>query len=215
MSGTAGMPDADFGRIRSTLPDISFRPAGEGDCSDLAILSDAATRGLVSHFWGLAAQTGQSRFEVGREAIRSNTAHFSHHANWHIAEIAGRTAGALNGYVLPPCDDLAPVPGPPLLHPLNELKAVAAGTWYISAASVFPEFRNRGVGEAILAKAERVAAQNGLSRVTLMVGSFNDGAQRLYRRCGFAEWERRRFNPFPGSDPEGDWILMRKDLPAE
>ena len=191
---------------------VNFRAATEDDSSHLAILADSARR-LVSHMWRGAAQVGQSCFEVGREAIRTNGNHFSHYANWQIAEIGGRVAGGLNGYVLPKQMDAGIlVDTPDLLRPLNALKAVAEGTWYISAASVFPEFRNRGVGDALLSKAEALARIQGNSRLTLMVGSFNEGAQRLYRRFGFSEWERRAFTPFEGSDPEGDWILMVKDV---
>ncbi len=192
---------------------INFRPAGQADCSDLAILSDAATRLLVSHMWSLGARVGQSWFEVGREAIRTRTGHFSHYANWHVAELDGLTAGAVNGYVLPPVSVAAVAADvPPILVPLDALKGLAAGTWYISAASVFPEFRNRGVGEALIEKACVLARARNIDRVTLMVGSFNEGAQRLYLRSGFSEWSRRPYIPFPGSDPEGQWILMFKDL---
>ena len=48
--------------------------------------------------------------------------------------------------------------------------------------------------------------------MTLMVGSFNSGARRLYERFGFHEAGRRPFVPFPGSDPEGEWMLMVLDL---
>lgn len=192
---------------------INFRAATQDDSSHLAILADSATRRLVSHMWRGTAQVGQSWFEVGRETIRANNDHFSHYTNWRVAEFDSRVAGGLNGYVLPKqvdADILADTPE--VLRPLNELKAVAGGTWYISVASVFPEFRNRGVGDALLTKAETLARAQEISRLTLMVGSFNEGAQRLYRRFGFAEWERRPFTPFEGSDPEGDWILMYKDL---
>jgi ribosomal protein S18 acetylase RimI-like enzyme len=194
-------------------PRIDFRAANQDDSSHLAILADSATRRLVSHMWSGTARVGQSWFEVGRETIRASNDHFSHYANWQVAEFDDRVAGGLNSYVLPkPVDADIPTDTPEVLRPLNELKAVAAGTWYISVASVFPEFRNRGVGDALLAKAETLARAQEISRLTLMVGSFNEGAQRLYRRFGLSEWERRAFTPFEGSDPEGDWILMYKDL---
>lgn len=49
-------------------------------------------------------------------------------------------------------------------------------------------------------------------RIALEVESPNTGAISLYRKCGFTEWERRVFVPFPGSDDEGDWILVVRDL---
>lgn len=97
------------------------------------------------------------------------------------------------------------------MAPLNELKNLVAGTWYISAAAIYPEHQGKGFGSALLAKAESIARSAGSNRLTLMVGSFNPGAYRLYQRFGFTEWARRPFFPFPGSD-EGEWILIVKDL---
>jgi ribosomal protein S18 acetylase RimI-like enzyme len=192
---------------------VTFRAAIKNDSSDLAILSDAATRRLSSFMWSLSAKTGQSWFEFGRSFILTQTDHFSHYSKWHIAESDARTTGALNCCLLPKeVEDGHLGNSSDVTRNLNELKVIAGGTWYITAAAVFPEFRNLGIGEALLSKAENLARVQGIPEITLMVGSFNDGAQRLYRRFGFNEWERRPFIPFPGSDPDGFWILMRKKV---
>lgn len=92
------------------------------------------------------------------------------------------------------CSDLAILADPATAHllvSLDALKSVARGTWYVSVASVFAA---------------------GVRRITLLVASFNPDAQRLYEELGFQEWERRPFQPFPGSNEAGDWMLMVKDL---
>lgn len=194
-------------------PTIHFRNAVEDDSSHFAILSDSATRRLNSYIWSRTAKVGQSWLETGREFIRTQSDHFIYYKNWHMAEIGGRSAGGLNCYILPEkSHNSHPASGLDVTLHLNELKTIAAGTWYIATASVFPEFRNRGVGEAMLTKAGELARVQRVSELTLLVGSFNEGAQRLYSRFGFIEWERRPFTPFPGSDPEGYWILMRYQL---
>lgn len=194
-------------------PVAAFRNARENDCSDLAILSDAATRRLSSFLWTVSATVGQSPFEIGRSFIRTQADHFTHYARWQIAELRGSTAGALNCCLLPTVvSDSYLADSPEVVRTLNELKVVAGGTWYITAAAVFPEYRNLGIGEALLSKAEALAREQGIEDLTLMVGSFNEGAQRLYRRFGFSEWDRRTFAPFPGSDREGSWLLMRKQV---
>lgn len=194
------------------LPTIAFRPATEEDCADLALLADMATRRLTSFLWGRAAAPGQSAFEIGRGIIRNDESHPSHFRNWRIAEHDGKVAGAVNGYVQPaPSVHTAAVPD--VVEPLNELKAMAAGTWYLSAAALFPEHQGKGFGQALLAEAERLARRARNDRLTLMVGSFNPRAYRLYQKAGFQEWSRRPFLPFAGSDAPGEWILMVKDLP--
>lgn len=192
-------------------PTIQLRAALARDCADLAVISDMATRRLSSFIWGGAALTGQSGFEVGREAIRSDATHFAHYPNWQIADCEGGVAGAINGYVIGEVD---PAAGPAFLQPLAQLKAVARGTWYISAVAVYPVHRGQGIGRLLLDWAEGRARALGRRQLTLMVGSFNADALAAYRRFGFEEWDRRAFLPFAGSDPAGEWILMRKTVAA-
>lgn len=187
-----------------------FRGASREDCAHLTVFADMATRRLTSFMWGQAAAPGQSAFEIGRDIIRNNESHFTHFRNWRVAEHEGQCVGAINSYVIP--EVATPVAATGVVEPLNELKALAAGTFYVSAAAIYPEHRGRGFGRSLLAEAEGLARSAGHGRLTLMVGSFNQGAYRLYRQFGFTEWERRPFIPFPGSDAPGEWILMVKEL---
>lgn len=192
-----------------TSREVTIRDARPTDASDLAILADAATRRLVSWLWDEPAAAGQSSFEVGRTAILTNVDSPTHLSNWAVAVAGSQVVGGLNSYEL----GLQPEPSPrsaAVLQPLNELKSVAEGSWYVSVASVHAEFRGQGAGRSLLAFAERSAAAAQCDTITLVVGSFNDDARRLYERVGFVEWQRRPFRPFAGSDEPGDWILMAK-----
>lgn len=192
---------------------LHLRPATEADCSDLAVLADMATRRISSFLWSLPAEDGQSAFEIGREAIRSNPDSPLHCSNWQVAVSDGRIAGGMNGYILN--DNALPAPPPDalrVLEPLDALKRMAEGSWYISALAVFQCARGQGVGQTLLRKAERMADDAGATQLTLMVGSFNPLARTLYQRMGFQEQARRDFVPFHGSDRSGSWILMAKDL---
>ncbi|WP_370677187.1 GNAT family N-acetyltransferase [Pleomorphomonas sp. PLEO] len=198
----------------SDVQPIAFRPATPNDCPHLVLLADMATRRLTSLLWGQAASAGQSAFEIGRDIIRNDQSHFTHFSNWRVAEGQGQVVGAVGGYVIPESSG-APAAGMDIVKPLNELKAMAAGTWYISAVAVYPEYQGEGFGKSLLMEAESMARAAGKDRLTLMVGSFNARAYGLYRAAGFAAWDRRPFVPFPGSDEAGEWILMGKDLPRE
>lgn len=189
---------------------ITFRSATQEDCADLVVFADMATRRLTSFLWGQMAAPGQSALEVGRNVIRNVEGHFTYFDNWRVAEHKGQLVGALNGYVIPHSSGSA-LATPDVVQPLNELKNLAAGTWYISVAAIYPEHQGKGFGSLLLAEAECLAILAGNDRLTLIVGSFNAGAYRLYQRCGFTEYARRAYLGFPGSD-EGEWILMVKDL---
>ncbi|WP_019938247.1 GNAT family N-acetyltransferase [Bordetella sp. FB-8] len=196
---------------KSTSNGLAFRPADPRDCAHLVLFADMATRRLTSYLWGKMAAPGQSAFEVGRNVIRNDQTHFTHLRNWRVAEDGDKMVGAVNGYIIPQPSCFA-VTADQALAPLNELKAMAAGTWYISAIAVYPEHQGNGHGKSLLAHAQRLAQAAGSKHLTLMVGSFNTQAHDLYRKTGFREWDRRAFTAFPGSDEPGQWILMVKDL---
>jgi ribosomal protein S18 acetylase RimI-like enzyme len=144
--------------------------------------------------------------------VRNNTQHFSHFSNWRVAELDGDVVGAINTCLLqPPLAALQPLSEG--LRGLNELKAIATGTCYLSAAALYPEHRGRGFGSALIDEAMLQAQHTEAGQLTLLVGSFNARAHKLYLRCGFEEWARRPFTAFPGSDTPGEWVLMRKAIP--
>jgi len=92
-----------------------------------------------------------------------------------------------------------------------KLEIVAKGCWLLQAVALFPEHRGNCYGLALIERACQAARDAGHRRIALEVESPNMGAISLYRKCGFAEWDRRNHVPFPGLDDEGDWILMARD----
>lgn len=192
---------------------VTFRPARPEDASDLAILLDAASRRVVAWFWSTIAAPSQSWFEVGRHRIRNVPDSPSYHTRWQVAEQNGVTIGAFFGFSLPdPYDmeDLSELD--PVLHPMVQLEEVAKGCWLLQAVAVFPEWRGQGHGRTLIERACEAARTAGHARIVLQVESPNTGAIAAYHACGFAEWTRAPFVPFPGSDDSGDWILMARDL---
>lgn len=192
---------------------VVFRFPTAADASDLAILFDIASRRFVSWYWSTIASPGQSWLELGRDRMLHLTERSSHYSKWHLAETNGKTIGALFGFSIEdPYElvDLSEVEAP--FRPLIELEMLASGSWLLQAIAIFPEFRRQGFGPALVARACDVARAAGHGRIVLQVESVNVGAVGLYKKCGFAEWQRRPYVPFPGSDDSGDWILMAKDL---
>jgi ribosomal protein S18 acetylase RimI-like enzyme len=194
--------------------DVRFRRARQSDASDLICLIDGASRGLALWLWGTLSAPGRAATDVGRHRIRTCTASPLHYAGFTVAEIEGVVAGALTGRRIPiPYErgDAADLPA--AFAPLLELEALAAGSWYLTVVAVHPEFRGRGIGSALLRKAEEIARAAGADQISLIVETANRGALELYLRQGFGEWTRRPYVPFPGSLDDGDWILLGKELP--
>ncbi len=189
----------------------TVRAATARDASDLVVLIDIASRGLLTALWSGIAEPGQSALEIGRERIRHRTDLPSHMSNWHVAEAGGEIIGGYAGYTVPSPYDPSDVGDLPAFYrPMLELEALAAGTWHLVSLAVYREARNRGFGARLLDHATGTARAHGCSAMTIMANSANAGACRLYLRRGFAEIARRPSVPFQGSSDRGDWILFKK-----
>ena len=195
---------------------FSLRPATREDAVDLAILMDMASRGLVNWVWSRIAEPGQSALEVGRERLRQRADLPSHYSRWIVAERDGEVAGGFSGYVVPDPYDAGDVGDlPDVYGPLLELEALAAAAWFLMAIAVYPDFRQQGLGSALLEAAIEAARKSGVGRIALTVSTVNDAACRLYQRHGFRETARRRAIAFPGSGDIGDWVLLSRLLAGQ
>jgi ribosomal protein S18 acetylase RimI-like enzyme len=72
--------------------------------------------------------------------------------------------------------------------PQEELDEAPAPYAYVSDLVVLRDHRRRGIGRALLARAEEHATACGTSRIKIGVLSRNVEAARLYRRAGFREY---------------------------
>jgi ribosomal protein S18 acetylase RimI-like enzyme len=190
-----------------------FRAARPADAPDLVCLIDSATRGMSLWFWSRLRSPGQAVLEAGRNRVLNETASPLHYTSFTIAEVDGLVVGGLSGRLIPvpyaraDAEDL-----PAVLAPYLELESLAAGSWYVNLLAIYPEYRGRGLGSAVLEHAENRARQSAAPRLTLIVEDANRGAHQLYLRSGFEELARRPYLPFPGSTDRGDWVLLKKEI---
>jgi ribosomal protein S18 acetylase RimI-like enzyme len=80
--------------------------------------------------------------------------------------------------------------GAPLLRVLN---TIADGDFYLEAIAVGKEFRDQGVGSALMVSIEDRARAGGAARLALDVLARNERARRLYERRGMtveSQWPR-------------------------
>lgn len=189
--------------------DCILRPATVSDAGDLAKLINIAGEGLPFHFWKMIASEGEDPWIVGRNRARRDTGGFSWR-NARIVEIAGQVAGALIGYPIAKPEGPVDTTGtPPVFIPLEELEALAGGTYYINVVAVYPQYRGSGLGTRLLSEAKQIAGRRPLS---LIVSDGNEGACRLYERYGFQVRAARPIASDDGWECEGEnWVLMVKD----
>ena len=189
-----------------------LRRARKDDAAVLARLIDIAGEGIPSWLWAQSAGPGESPFAVGERQAMREAGGFSYR-NIYVVEAEARVAGMLLGYRQPDpyeAGDAATLPG--VVRPLIELESHAAGSWYINALAVLPEFRGRGFGAVLLHLAETLAGDSDAVSLSLIVAEQNPRACALYEREGFRFVARRPVVAHPGAAHGGDWLLMVKDL---
>ncbi|NJO23608.1 MAG: GNAT family N-acetyltransferase [Sphingomonadales bacterium] len=188
-----------------------FRSATVEDTGALSDFVEYASEGLALYLWSKLAGANRDPWSVGRERVGGETGGLSYR-NAVITELAGRPAAGLICYPLP--DKPEPIPDtlPVMLVPLQELMHLAPGTWYVHVLAAYPEYRGKGLGAALLALADRLAAAAGKRAVSLVVSDTNTGARRLYESCGYWEAEQRKMVKEQWKHPGRYWVLLRKDL---
>jgi len=186
--------------------DPPYRLATAADAPALAELVNFAGDGLPLHLWTDMAQDGEDPWDVGRKRQASKA-----EAGQIVVADQGQGAVAgLTGYVIADTPEDIGDDFPALFRPLQELENEALSSWYVNVLACYPTHRGKGIGSGLLNLADRLAAAEGLSRLSVIVASDNGGAMRLYERHGYNEIARRtcvRNGWFTKTD---QWVLMIK-----
>jgi len=190
----------------------TFRPATIADACALAVLVDIAGEGIPNNFWRELAGPGRSALEVGRDRARRSEGGFSYrHAT--VVEVGEEIAACLVVYRLDDPYDLTGIEQLPAhVQPLLRLEAQAPGSWYVNVLATFPEFRGQGIGTRLLDIAAQQGRAAGANTMSIIVGSWNEGATRLYRRAGYKPIASEPAILPPDFPQSGDWLLLLKSL---
>jgi ribosomal protein S18 acetylase RimI-like enzyme len=186
-----------------------LRRATPDDAQALAELVDFASEGLALYLWGKIAGRGGDPWAVGRERAQRETGAFSYR-NAVVLEREGSVTAGLIGYLLPDTPEPIPDSMPPMFVPLQELENLAPGTWYVNVLAAYPDQRSQGLGTALLAVADKLAAAADSKGLSIIVSDANAGARRLYERTGYAEVARRGKVKDGWQNPGKDWVLLVK-----
>ena len=181
--------------------DILVRPARPGDPAAALLYESAAP-----YYDAYAGDAARARALIA--AIYPRRAHAASYEICRVAEVGGVVAGVLAGFPVHEGDrlarrfvtlTLARLPPWHWWRLLSHLRAAGrvsprppANSWYVDALAVDAAWRRRGIAKALLADAERAAAEAGLGGVSLDTGLANAPARALYEACGFATREVRR-----------------------
>lgn len=192
---------------------MDIREARASDAAHLARFVNMAADDLPLHFWRAAVGPDGDPWALGEERAARETGNFSYRNAW-LAEVGGEVGACLVGY--PAEAEPGPIEPdtPPVFVPLLELEALAPGSWYLNILATYEAFRGRGLGSALLAHAEAVAAAGGYDTISLIAADTHGDALRLYRATGYREQARRPVIKGDWRADANEWILFTKPLGA-
>jgi ribosomal protein S18 acetylase RimI-like enzyme len=188
-----------------------FRRAVREDAPLLAELVNQAGEGLPLYLWGKLAAPGESAFAVGIRRAAREEGSFSYR-NAMLVEHQGQAAGCLIGYEIP--DEPEPIGPdmPAMFVPLQELENLSPSTWYVNVLAVLPQYRNQGLGQSLLGLADETGRSLGRIGMSVIVSDGNDGARRLYERCGYRAIAERPMVKDGWTNAGTNWVLLTKRL---
>lgn len=128
-------------------------------------------------------------------AQRANTQYS--YLNSLVAEVDDVVAGAVVGYDGARLAELRKHIYPLLKEHLGTIPHIEdeteAGEYYLDSLAVLPDYRRRGVGEALVNALCNSAFDKGYGRVGLIVEQHNHRAEHLYKALGFERVGERKF----------------------
>ena len=171
-------PCAQLPGVRSRAADAAFAAAGWTVAEEVLVLTAPLAPGAVPGFPVDLAPAPDDAWLAGY-----------HHPDGPLPPVAREVLGNAPGVVFASLR-LDPAPAPPA--------AVARGVltdgWLgVSAVTVRPEHRRRGLATAVVAALQHWAADRGATSVYLQVSAGNAPARALYRQAGFIEHHRYHY----------------------
>ncbi|MBT9247560.1 GNAT family N-acetyltransferase [Gemmobacter fulvus] len=192
---------------------MNIREARASDAAHLARFINMAADDLPLHFWRKTVGPEGDPWALGQERAARGTGNFSYRNAW-LAEVDGAVGACLLGYAA----EVTPGPidpdTPPIFVPLLELEALAPGSWYLNVLATYAAFRGKGLGSALLAQADAIAAASGHHSISLIAADTHQDALRLYSAKGFRQIARRPVVKGDWAVDASEWILFTKAVSA-
>jgi ribosomal protein S18 acetylase RimI-like enzyme len=192
-------------------PKMLIRAAKALDAADLVRFINLAADDLPLHVWRQSVGPEGDPWAYGMTRAARETGSFSYRNAW-LAEVEGAVAACLLGYAADPAPSAIDPDTPAIFVPLLQLEALAAGSWYLNVLATYEGFRGKGLGGALLAKAEAIARLGGHRAISLIAANTHQDALRLYRAHGYQEVARRAVVKADWQVEAEDWVLLIKQI---
>jgi ribosomal protein S18 acetylase RimI-like enzyme len=203
---------------------LTLRPADAADAAWAADLIFAAGPSLFSYAFALKPECAQQAL---RQAFPCPGHAFSYEYT-QVLEVDDQPSGLILAYsgqqkrqaeqqIRPVMAKILPMAGVPRilanLADLSRIKQdVAADHYYVVSLGILPQWRNRGLGAALLRDAELLAQNLGCEAICLDVAYRNTQAQHLFTRLGYRTTCSKTSHRFTQMTDAGGLHRMEKGL---
>ena len=190
---------------------MNIREANEGDVDFLGwVMLEASRSHLPRGLWEyLHQQDGDQTQEFLRKLAVTDIVHFFHHSLFKIAEVDGKPAAAMCGFdpstqgmgavlqVMPPIASECGVTfDEEYMRRASVIGVItpdyADGAWVVENVATAPDFRRRGLTNALLEATLDTgrAKDHTLGQIAVFIG--NDPARAAYIKAGFEPKDEKR-----------------------
>lgn len=171
---------------------INIRAAKKSDATTIA----HAVAIAIGDENALRNYCGEDYTTLLKQIAESEKSQYSY-LNALIAEINGKTAGAIIGYDGAKLNELRIGTFSIINNALKRTPCIPdeteAGEFYIDSIAVLPEYRGMGIGKQLITAIRDKALSDGHARVGLIVDFDNPRAESLYTSLGFTRVGTRIF----------------------
>jgi GNAT superfamily N-acetyltransferase len=188
-----------------------IREATAADAGHLVRFINMAADDLPVHFWKKSVGAHGDPWAYGQERAARETGNFSFRNAW-LAEVDGAVAACLLGYPAEETPEPIAPDTPAIFVPLLELEALAPGSWYLNVLATYAPYRGKGLGSALLARAEEIAKAAGHRTISLIAADTHHEALRLYTTKGFREVARRPVVKGDWQVEASEWVLFTRPV---
>jgi ribosomal protein S18 acetylase RimI-like enzyme len=188
---------------------LSLRLAQADDAPALAELFDLSNNGLGAVGFAALAEPGEDWRAAAARMIRRGDVEYAY-TSTIVALWDEQLAGMMIFNVQPD-----PMPSvlvdllPPCDRAFAALRQLVPGSLYLRNMAVFPAFRGKRIGEALVSNTIAAGIRIGLSVVSAIVHETNTLLITHYAKRGMAEAARYPVLEHPSYAAESSWILLK------
>lgn len=181
---------------------IKFRDGKRSDSRNIAELYNMSTAGVANYIWTKLANPGEEILDAG-ERYHEKDGSVYNYKNCTIIEVNETTAGMVMAF---PVEPSSLVDDDPVLAPFDRLKE--EDSYFISGIALYPEYRGRGLGHQLAARAKQQAIMRGFNKLSIVIFEDNEHVLEQYKKLGYREVKREKIIQHPMIQHTGDAILM-------